>query len=62
MAHVESGVEYRIDMTGLAAYLDLYYKGSDATYPPRLPAESEEKSTEKQLVSSSTVRSIGYDT
>ena len=32
MAHVQAGVEYRIDMTGLSADLDLYYKGSDATY------------------------------
>ena len=32
MAPVQPGVEYRIDMTGLSADLDLYYKGSDATY------------------------------
>ena len=32
MAEVEAGVEYRIDLTGLAADLDLYYKGSDATF------------------------------
>ena len=32
MAHVEPGVEYRIDLTGLSVDLDLYYKGSDATF------------------------------
>ena len=32
MAFVQPGVEYRVDMTGLSADLDLYYKGSDATF------------------------------
>ena len=32
MAHVEAGVEYRLDLTGLSVDLDLYYKGSDATF------------------------------
>ncbi len=32
MAQVESGVEYRIDMTGLSADLDIYYMGSDNTF------------------------------
>ena len=32
MAHVEPGAEYRIDLTGLSVDLDLYYKGSDATF------------------------------
>ena len=32
MAQVEAGVEYRIDLTGLSVDLDLYYKGSDATF------------------------------
>jgi len=31
-AHLEPGVEYRIDLTGLSVDLDLYYKGSDATF------------------------------
>ena len=32
MAEVEPGVEYRIDLSGLSADLDLYYRGSDATF------------------------------
>lgn len=32
VAQVEPGVEYRIDLTGMSADLDLYYKGSDATF------------------------------
>ena len=32
MAHVEPGAEYRIDLTRLSVDLDLYYKGSDATF------------------------------
>ena len=32
MAQVESGVEYRLDMTGHSADLDIYYKGSDQTF------------------------------
>ncbi len=31
-AQVEPGVEYGIDLTGLAVDLDLYYKGSDASF------------------------------
>ena len=31
-AEVEPGVEYRIDLTGLSVDLDLYYRGSDATF------------------------------
>ena len=40
MAQVEVGVEYRIDMTGLSADLDVYYKGSDATFPRDSLAQS----------------------
>ena len=32
MAQVESGAEYRLDMTGLSVDLDIYYLGSDDTF------------------------------
>ena len=32
MAHLEAGAEYRLDMTGLSADLDIYYVGSDDTF------------------------------
>ena len=32
MAHVEADAEYRLDMTGLSADLDIYYLGSDDTF------------------------------
>ncbi len=32
MAHVEADVEYRLDMTGISADLDIYYLGSDDTF------------------------------
>ena len=32
MAHLEADTEYRLDMTGLSADLDIYYVGSDDTF------------------------------
>ena len=37
VAQVESGAEYRLDMTGLSVDLDIYYLGSDDTFLRGLP-------------------------